>query len=533
MSTTRRAFIGVIRTKRALAKVPGSSPSRLSRRALMRLRSIVLIVSTLSTLSVSVGAGRAAASAATALPVVLDVSAVGAGGCELAQLVADHRVGHEHRNVLAAVVHGNRVADHGRNNHRATGPRLDHVVRSLVVLPVHLLHQVVVDKGTLLQAARHGLVSLALLAGAATTDDEGIAGLVLAGATLGLAPGRDRVAPTGGLALATTVRVVDRVHHHTTHGRALALPAHAARLAPVDVRLLGVADTADRRAAADVHVAHLARRHPELSASAFLGDQLRRVAGRAGDLGAAARTQLDAVDRRTDRDVAQRQVVAGLDVGTRAGLDRGTLAQTLGRDDVALLAVGVVQQRDPRGPVRVVLDVRDLGRHAVLVVATEVDDAVRPLVATALVTGGDPALVVAAALLGERAHQRLLRRRPRYLDEVGDRRATTARRGRLVLTDAHEFSVLDLFSISRRLAGQETGPPKMSMRSPSARLTIARLVLARLPIPKRVRRVLPWRLTVLTPVTLTLNTFSTAILISVLLESGRTRKVYLFASRSP
>src|SRR5690348_15519367 len=104
MSTTRRAFIGVIRTKRALAKAPGSSPSRLSRRALMRLRSIVLIVSTLSTLStlsvsvgMSVGAGRAAASAATALPVVLDVSAVGAGGCELAQLVTDHRVGDEHR----------------------------------------------------------------------------------------------------------------------------------------------------------------------------------------------------------------------------------------------------------------------------------------------------------------------------------------------------------------------------------------------------------------------------------------------------
>ncbi len=43
MSTTRRAFIGVIRTKRALAKAPGSSPSRLSRLALTRLRSIVLI----------------------------------------------------------------------------------------------------------------------------------------------------------------------------------------------------------------------------------------------------------------------------------------------------------------------------------------------------------------------------------------------------------------------------------------------------------------------------------------------------------
>src|SRR4051812_20794935 len=368
---------------------------------------------------------------------------------------------------------------------------------------------------------------LALLAGTATTDDQGVTGLALARAALGLAPGRDRVATTGGLALTTAVRVVHRVHDDTADGRALALPPHAAGLAPVDVRLLGVADPADGGAAAHVDVAHLAGGHAQLRAAALLGDQLGRVAGGAGDLGAAARTQLDAVHRRADRDVAQRQVVARLDVGAGAGLHRGALAQVRRRDDVALLAVGVVQQRDAGRAVRVVLDVRDLGRHAVLVVATEVDDAVGALVATPLVTGGDPPLVVAAALLGERAHQRLLRRRPRHLDEVGDRRATTARGGRLVLADSHEFSVLCSG------AGQETGPPKMSMRSPSARLTIARLVSTRLPVPNRVRRVLPDRFSVLTPVTLTLNTFSTAILISVLLALGCTRKVYLLASRRP
>src|SRR6187200_1789054 len=92
------------------------------------------------------------------------------------------------------------------------------------------------------------------------TNDQGIAGLALARAALGLAPGGDRVATTGGLALATTVRVVDRVHHDTADGGALALPAHAAGLAPVDVRLLGVADLADRRAAAHVDEAHLTGR---------------------------------------------------------------------------------------------------------------------------------------------------------------------------------------------------------------------------------------------------------------------------------
>src|SRR5690349_14304830 len=219
----------------------------------------------------------------------------------------------------------------------------------------------------------------ALLAGLAATDDQGIAGLALARAALGLAPRGHRVATTGGLALATTVRVVDGVHHDTADGRALALPAHAAGLAPVDIGLLGVADLTDGGAAADVDVAHLARRHPQLGAGALLGDELGAVAGGTGDLGTATGPELDAVDRRTDRDVAQRQVVARLDVSRRARLDRGALAHPERRDDVALLAVGEVQQRDAGGAVGVVLDVRDLRRHAVLVVATEVDDAVGAL----------------------------------------------------------------------------------------------------------------------------------------------------------
>src|SRR5215218_8503974 len=94
-------------------------------------------------------------SASPSLPVVLDVPAVGAGRGELPELVADHRVGHEDGDVLAAVVHGERVADHGRHDHRAARPRLDDVVGALGVLGVHLLHQVAVDEGTLLQAARH------------------------------------------------------------------------------------------------------------------------------------------------------------------------------------------------------------------------------------------------------------------------------------------------------------------------------------------------------------------------------------------
>src|SRR3954468_12784538 len=179
----------------------------------------------------------------TGPPLVLDVATERAGRGELAELVTDHGLGHEHRNVLATVVHRDGVTEHRGHDHRAAGPRLDDVLGALVVLSVHLLDQVVVDERALLQAAWHRCLSLlAPLRGLAAADDEAVAVLVRAsGPAFRLAPRADRVPAAGGLALAAAVRVVDRVHGDTANGRALALPAHATGLAPVDVGLLGVA----------------------------------------------------------------------------------------------------------------------------------------------------------------------------------------------------------------------------------------------------------------------------------------------------
>src|SRR4051812_19459099 len=93
--------------------------------------------------------------AATGLAVVLLVTAEGPGRRELAELVADHRLGDEHRDVLAAVVHGDRVPEHLGDDHRAARPGLDHVLGALVVLDLDLLGEVAVDKRALLEAARH------------------------------------------------------------------------------------------------------------------------------------------------------------------------------------------------------------------------------------------------------------------------------------------------------------------------------------------------------------------------------------------
>src|SRR3954451_7525589 len=75
----------------------------------------------------------------------------------------------------------------------------------------------------------------ALLAGAATANDQLVAGLMTPSTTFGLTGRVHRVTAAGGLALATAVRVVNRIHHHTADGGSLALPAHPTGLTPVDV----------------------------------------------------------------------------------------------------------------------------------------------------------------------------------------------------------------------------------------------------------------------------------------------------------
>ena len=86
---------------------------------------------------------------------------------------------------------------------------------------------------------------------------------------------------------------------------------------------------------------------------------------------------------------------------SRAGDQLVARLHALGRDDVAALAVGVAQQRDVRGAVRIVFDALDAAGDAFLV-ALEVDHAVVLLVTAALVARGDAAVVVASTGLALR-----------------------------------------------------------------------------------------------------------------------------------
>ena len=100
------------------------------------------------------------------------------------------------------------------------------------------------------------------------------------------------------------------------------------------------------------------------------------------------------MDQGTEGDVADRHGVGRSHVDLGAGNHRVAHLEPDGRQDVALFAVGIVQQSDEGGAIGVVLDGRHPRRHVELV-APEVDDAVPPLVAAAAMAGRDVAVAVA------------------------------------------------------------------------------------------------------------------------------------------
>src|SRR6266566_9779226 len=141
--------------------------------------------------------------------------------------------------------------------------------------------------------------------------------------------------------------------------------------------------------------------------------------GRARPFAPCTRLQLDAVHVGAERDLAQWKCVADPAVRALAGDDLVPNRKSLRVQDVALLSILVLDERDARGTVRIVFDLAHRRRHPVLV-ALEVDDAIHALVSTANATHGDVPVIVAAAALGERLHQRLLAEVPRDLREIGN-----------------------------------------------------------------------------------------------------------------
>src|ERR1044072_799380 len=201
-----------------------------------------------------------------------------------------------------------------------------------------------------------------------------------------LAPRIRRRPAARALAFAAAERMIDRVHRDAAHPRAAAEPARLPRLADRQQLVLRIADFADRGETLAAHHAHFGRAQAQCHVVAFLRHDLHAGAGAAAVRPAAADLELDVVHRGAGRDLDQRHPIPDADIRAGTGHDVVADVQPLRRQDVALLAVRVMQQGDARGAVRIEFDRRDARRDRELV-APEVDAPVLPLVAAAHVAG--------------------------------------------------------------------------------------------------------------------------------------------------
>jgi hypothetical protein len=112
--------------------------------------------------------------------------------------------------------------------------------------------------------------------------------------------------------------MIDRIHRHAAVVRHFSQVTRAAGLADRNVFVIEISDLADRRVAAVVHLAHLARGKSQGRPLAFASHELRARAGRASHLSALPLLQLDVVNHRAEGDAGKRKRVADQNVGLRA-----------------------------------------------------------------------------------------------------------------------------------------------------------------------------------------------------------------------
>ena len=204
-----------------------------------------------------------------------------------------------------------------------------------------------------------------------------------------------------GLALSTTVGVVDGVHRRTAGLGADAAVAVPARFSDDHVGKVLVADSADGGHTFTQNVTHFARRQTQGDILAVPTHNLGVSTGGAGYFATLSGIHLNIVNQGTDGDVFEFHGVAGLDVEPRFGRQNGiTHLQALGLEDVALLAVDVVDQADPAVAVGIVLDGGNPALDAELV-PLEIDDPVEFFGSGFLVAGSDPAIVVPPGMPGQ------------------------------------------------------------------------------------------------------------------------------------
>src|ERR1022692_1717004 len=236
--------------------------------------------------------------------------------------------------------------------------------------------------------------------------------------------------------LAATMWMIDRIHRDAANVPTLTQPSTATRLADGNIFVLDIPDLPDSRAAFREDHSLLTGGQLEQRHLAFFRHQLGLRSRAARKLRAAAGLHFNRVDDTAHGNVLEWKCVTGLDIGIRSRFDLVADLQTFGSKDVALEAVGIVNQRKVGRAIRIVFQSGDRAGNAV-VIASKIDQTQTTLMPTAAMARGHPAVVVTTTRMGQRREQTFLRLFFGERGKVGYLHEALARRVGLKLNNCH------------------------------------------------------------------------------------------------
>ena len=222
-------------------------------------------------------------------------------------------------------------------------------------------------------------------------DDVLIGRLVLLACSVtqgGFTPRRHGMASRRGLALPSSMGMIDGIHDRAARGGPPALPPASTRLTFGEQFVLHVAYLPNGGPALEVHQPHLAGGKAHMGVISLLGHQLGRSSGAANHLSARPRFQLYVMYEGPNRDSLQRQGVSWFDIRIGTGHYLVSRLEPEGGQDIAFLTILVMQQGDTGAAVGIIFYGRYLGGDVILV-PLEVDDTIPAFYPSALMAGGD------------------------------------------------------------------------------------------------------------------------------------------------
>jgi hypothetical protein len=286
------------------------------------------------------------------------------GRSELPKFVPDHVFRHENRNKLFPVMNRERMSDHIWNDGRPSRPGLNDLAILVLIHPIYFFKQMIVNECALAYRPRHLVLLLA------TGNNELVGRFIVPG----LVP-LGRKTPWGDwmgitlprLSFAAAMRVVDRIHHDTTHMRASAQPSIPTCLPHINILMVRIANLPNGRHARRKDSPHFTGPESHLDILAITSHDLSGAAGAANQLTALSGLQLDIMDRGSQWHTGQWQRIPNTDLGSQTSLHHIANLEPDRSQDITLLAILVVHQGNASRTIRVVFQRGNGARDARLI----------------------------------------------------------------------------------------------------------------------------------------------------------------------